>query len=66
MGQRALAPRSTSICTAALVTSVLRVQISDWSMWLCPLRHHWPGAMPRALKARREPSGDSAAKYSFV
>ncbi len=34
IGQSALAPRPTSTCTAGAVTSVLRVQISDWSMWL--------------------------------
>ena len=49
IGHSALAPRSTSVCTAPFVTSVLRAQISDWSMWLWPLRHHWPAAMPRAL-----------------
>src|SRR5215471_10673836 len=35
-------------------------QSSDSSMWLCPLRHHWPKLVPRAAKATALPSGDGA------
>ena len=41
-------------------------QISDSSRCEWPLRHHWPGPLPRVLNAIDCPSGDGAAANSFV